>query len=41
MCLSFALMIMEYHDVLHNISLSRMSVYGSNWAGKKSTLGNI
>ena len=27
MCLSFALMSMEYHDVLPNISLSRMSIY--------------
>ena len=41
MRLSFALTSMEYHDVLPNISLSRMSVYAQNLAWKKSTLGKI
>ena len=41
MCLSLALTSMEYHDVLPNISLSRMSVYAQNLAWKKSTLGKI
>ena len=32
---------MEYHDVLPNISLKRMSVYANNLAWKRSTLGKI
>ena len=41
MCLSFPLTSMEYHDVLPNIPLSRMSVGAQNLAWKKSTLGKI
>ena len=32
---------MEYHDVLPNISLSRMSVGALDLAWKKSTLGKL
>ena len=31
--------VMEYHDVLPNIFLSRMNVYVQDLARKKSTLG--